>query len=174
MPTVRPAFDDDAEAVRRVARAAWHAAYDVLDPEVIDETIDDWYDDPLGSSLTGWAENAPARDIEVTVRLFVAERREHVVGFVQGVATGSQGAILRLYVHPAHQGEGIGTALYDRVLETFREHGVEQVRAFDLADNHASHEFFLRHGFEAAGTGRVTIGGDAYDEVVYERPLDAN
>ncbi|MFC7046016.1 hypothetical protein ACFQH6_11850 [Halobacteriaceae archaeon GCM10025711] len=35
----------DAEAIQRVARDSWHAAYDaVLGAERVDETVSSWYD----------------------------------------------------------------------------------------------------------------------------------
>jgi GNAT superfamily N-acetyltransferase len=42
--TVREASVEDLAAVRRVARGAWHAAYDeLLGRETVEATVDDWY-----------------------------------------------------------------------------------------------------------------------------------
>jgi ribosomal protein S18 acetylase RimI-like enzyme len=178
MTTIRPAFDADADDIRRVARAAWHHAYDSLDSEVIDETISDWYADPLGSALHGWADGVPANDLDIIEAvLLVAEQDGEIVGFTQGITMHTTGTMLRLYVHPDYHGEGIGTALYDRLEDIFLEHGVEQFRALDLASNDRSREFFENLGFEQTNTRTLTIGGDPYDEAVYSReisPEEAN
>lgn len=172
MTTVRRAFDADADSIRNVARHAWHAAYDSLDPEVIDETITDWYADPLGSALHGWAEGVPVNDLDsIKATLLVAEQDGEVVGFTQGITMHATGTILRLYVHPDYHGEGVGTALYKRLRDIFAEHGVEQFRALDLASNDRSRQFFRKLGFEQTDTRTLTIGGESYDEAVYSREL---
>jgi len=172
MTTIRPAFDADADDIRRVARAAWHDAYDALDPDVIDETIADWYADPLGSALHGWAEGVPANDLDaIEATLLVAEQDGAVVGFTQGITMHTTGTMLRLYVHPDVHGEGIGTALYEGLKEIFLDHGVTQFRALDLASNDRSREFFENLGFEQTNTRMLTIGGEPYDEAVYTRTL---
>lgn len=172
MTTIRRALDADADGIRRVARAAWHHAYDSLESDVIDETISDWYADPLGSALHGWASGVPANDLDdIEATLLVAQADEEIVGFTQGISMYTTGTMLRLYVHPDYHGEGVGTALYDRLEAIFLEHGVEQFRALDLASNDRSREFFEHFGFEQVNTRTLTIGGDPYDEAVYSREL---
>jgi ribosomal protein S18 acetylase RimI-like enzyme len=172
MTTIRRAFDADADGIRRVARAAWHDAYDSLDSDVIDETISDWYADPLGSALHGWAGGVPANDLDdIEATLLVAEQDGEIIGFTQGITMHTMGTMLRLYVHPDYHGEGVGTALYDRLEDIFLEHGVEQFRALDLASNDRSREFFENLGFERIKTRTLTLGGDPYDEAVYSREL---
>ncbi len=81
MTAIRRAFDADADGIRRVARAAWHDAYDSLDSEVIDETISDWYADPLGSALHGWAGGVPANDLDdIEATLLVADQDGEIIG----------------------------------------------------------------------------------------------
>ncbi|MBX0322035.1 GNAT family N-acetyltransferase [Halomicroarcula sp. F13] len=172
MIQIRHALDSDAEGIRRVARRAWHDAYDALDPDVIDATIEEWYAGPVGSALHGWAEDIPVSDLDVEATMLVARDDEQVVGFAQGVAYGPVGTVLRLYVDPTRHRKRVGTRLYERLREIFAEQGVERVRALDLADNDASREFFRKLGFEQTATRTVTIGGDPYDEAVYTRELD--
>jgi len=175
MTTIRPAFDADAEDVRRVARRAWHDAYDELDPEVIESTIDDWYADPLGAALHGWAGGVPANDLDdIEATLLVAEQDGDIVGFTQGITLQTVGTILRLYVDPDYHRERVGTALYERLREIFEAHGVERIRALDLDSNEKSRRFFLNHGFERSNTRTVTIGGEPYDEAVFSSELEAD
>lgn len=175
MTTIRRAFDADADDIRSVARAAWHDAYDSLDPDVIDETVTDWYADPLGSALLGWADNVPVNDIDIVeATMLVAEQGDDIVGFTQGITMHTTGTMLRLYVRPDFHHEGVGTALYEGLEEIFREQGVTRFRAVDLASNDRSRQFFQNLGFEQTNTRTLTIGGEPYDEAVYARDLSSD
>ena len=74
-------------------------------------------------------------------RLLVAELRGSVVGVVHyevdpGTRSGSIGVSA---VHPARQGQGIGSAMYEHVLEAMRVQGVAYVTADTEGDaSHAS------------------------------------
>ncbi|ARS89575.1 GNAT family N-acetyltransferase [Natrarchaeobaculum aegyptiacum] len=157
--TVRSAAADDFDAIKAIARETWHATYDELESEVIDRTVDDWYtDDSMPLEAPG------------TVVL-VAERGGEIVGFTHAVAQGERADVLRMYVHPDHQGEGIGTELHERLLAELEAHDVDEVRALDFAFNDASRRFYEGLGFERADSGEVVIDGESYDEAVYALEL---
>jgi len=103
---IRPATRDDREQIRAVARETWHDTYDELDDETIDETIDEWYgDEALETALS-----------KPVPPFLVAEADGDLVGFTHGVVTAEEGDVLRC-LSTRHQGEGIGTALYERLRE---------------------------------------------------------
>ncbi|ELY78572.1 GNAT family N-acetyltransferase [Natrinema pallidum] len=158
---IRPANRDDRERIRSVARETWHETYDELDGETIDRTIDEWYgDEALETALS-----------KPGTAFLVAEVDGEVVGFTHGVVTVDEGDVLRMSVHPAHQGEGIGTALYERLREDLRDFNMERIRAIDLASNEGGREFYEAHGFEPTDEDEVEIGGEQRREVVYTLEL---
>lgn len=162
--TVRAATPEDAPAIRRVARASWHAAHDhVVGEETVEEVIEEWYDvDGLGESIE--------RDDRPT---FVAVEDE-VVGFAQGGPTeeGPADAVVsRIYVHPDHWGKGHGTALLERLFEHLRTAGEESVWLAVVADNEVGRSFYDDHGFEVHEERTVELFGRTVEDVVMVRPL---
>ncbi|THE66289.1 N-acetyltransferase [Salinadaptatus halalkaliphilus] len=158
---LRPATPDDREAIRTVARAAWHDTYDDIEGETIDATIDDWYGDESFESVLEQPGTA----------VLVAERDDEVVGFAHGVVHDDEGDILRMYVHPDHQDEGIGTALHERLREDLEDFNMNRMRAIDLESNEASREFYEGQGFERTDEATVELGDEEYTEAVYTLEL---
>ncbi|MFP8956270.1 GNAT family N-acetyltransferase [Natrialbaceae archaeon A-CW3] len=158
---LRPATPADREAIREVARATWHDTYDELSADTIDTTVDDWYDDEVFS-----------RSLEEPgTSVIVAEHDGEIVGFTHGVIYEDEGDVLRMYVHPDYQREGIGTALHDRLRSTLEDVNMKRMRAIDLASNEGGRRFYEELGFEQTGTGTVELGGDQYEECVYTLEL---
>ncbi|PCR91725.1 GNAT family N-acetyltransferase [Natrinema ejinorense] len=156
---VRSATPEDFEAITAVARATWHDTYDELEADMIDQTVDEWYtDDSMPLEAPG------------TVVL-VAEEDGELVGFTHAVAQGDKADILRMYVRPDRQGEGIGSQLHERLIEEIESHDVERVRSIDFAFNDTSRAFYEGLGFEQTDTGEVEIDGEYYDEAVYTLEL---
>ena len=163
---IRAADPDDFAAIKAVARATWHDTYDELEGEVIDETVDDWYTDdsmPL---------EAPGTVVLVVERAEPRSDEEgELVAFTHAVAQGDAADVLRMYVHPDHQGEGVGTELHEHLLEELEAYDVDRVRSLDFAFNDASRRFYEGLGFEQTDTGEVVIDGESYDEAVYTLEL---
>ncbi|WP_293032625.1 GNAT family N-acetyltransferase [Natronococcus sp.] len=158
---IRPATADDRESLRELARETWHDTYDELSSDVIDETIDDWYgDEELERALS-----------EPGTAVLVAEADGEIAGFAHGVVQGEEGDVLRMYVHPDHQREGIGTALHERLREDLEDFNMSWMRAIDLASNEGGRTFYEELGFEQTGEGEVEIGGESQREVVYTLEL---
>lgn len=158
---IRPATVDDREAIKRVARDAWHDTYEELEAETIDDTIDDWYgDESFADALE-----------EPGTAVLVAERDGEVVGFTHGVVHDDEGDVLRMYVHPDHQDEGIGTALHDRLREDLEDFNMNRMRAIDLESNDASREFYEGLGFEQTDSAAVELGDEEHAEAVYTLEL---
>lgn len=156
---VRSATHKDFEAITAVARDTWHDTYDELEADTIDRTVDNWYtDDSMPLEAPG------------TVVL-VAEQGGRLVGFTHAVAQGDTADILRMYVHPNHQGEGIGSALHERLIDEIESYDVDRVRSIDFAFNDTSRAFYEGLGFEQTDTGEVEIDGEFYDEAVYALDL---
>lgn len=136
---LRSAEESDVDAIAGVARAAWHAAYDdVLGPETVDDTVDDWYHErELRDAVSG--------------PCFLVAEAEDVVGFAHAAELVDKQAVAelyRLYVRPEHWGNGVGSTLLDRVEGTLRERGVERLQTVVIAANEVGRSFYEDRGFE--------------------------
>lgn len=156
---IRPATEADIEGIRRVAEASWETDYPaVLSRETIRDGVDQWYSDPVIQMEL----QSPRTE------LLVAEEGDDIVGFVHGHWAGDAGIVLRLYVHPASRNEGIGSALFDAVASTLRDHGVDQLRAMALAENETATGFYRDQGMSQVGSETTAIAGDQYEEAIFE------
>lgn len=162
---VREATQDDIEHVQGVARNAWDATYEDIVPEsVIEEAVADWYGT---ATLSGIVES----DKQV---ILVAEEDGKIVGFAHGVTDDhdpekTEGDILRLYVHPDHWKQGVGTALLEGMEDKLEAQGSEELHAMVLADNEMGNAFYEDHGFQKASEADTRIGPETRKENVYVR-----
>lgn len=146
-PSIRRATGADAVAIQRVARDAWHAAYDdELGADRVEESVEAWYDperlveDDIGD---------PERPV------LVAESDGGVVGFAELVPDDEDDArchLYRIYVAPEHWGRGIGGALLDRAEAVARERAFERLELSVMAANERALGFYEAHGFDRVGT----------------------
>ena len=167
MGTVRPATPGDAPIVRDIARESWHAAYDdILGPERVDETTDEWYAvDDLEESIA----DAAARD-DVAFLLAAGDDRD-VVGFAHaGVHPDEESiaSLIRLYARPSAWGSGVGTALLERIESELS--ACERLRAVVLADNAVGRSFYESNDFERTETRPSDLEA-GLEECVYEKRL---
>lgn len=158
---VRPAEPADAEAIRRIAREAWHAAYDeFLGAETVEERIEAWYDP------ADLRESAAAPE-----EAFYVAERERILGFVHLVPDGDEPGLFhlaRIYVRPGEWGEGVGTALLEAGVEAVRAAGGERIRLAVFAANEVGVAFYESRGFERVETRESGLG-EGVEEYVYER-----
>jgi ribosomal protein S18 acetylase RimI-like enzyme len=160
---VRDAVAADVRAIRPVARAAWHAAYDAhLDAATIDGLVDDWY------APAGLSEEVTDDDPFV-----VAEREGRVVGFARGrqppETDGTTARLSRLYVHPDEWGAGVGTALLGATAR--RLPSATNVRAVVMAANDVGRVFYDRRGFSVRERRTTELDGLSFEVVVLVSPL---
>lgn len=159
--TVRPARPDDAEAIRAVGRASWHAAYDPIHgPETVGELFDSsWSIEHLRDGAT-----------DADRRLLVAARDDEVRGMVDASPDPERETVYRvgrLYVDPDAWGDGLGTRLVDRLRERLPDEA-RTLRRVVLAENEIGTSFYEHYGFERIGSRLEQSGGEALEEYVYE------
>ncbi|MDM7945327.1 MAG: GNAT family N-acetyltransferase [Oceanibaculum nanhaiense] len=88
-----------------------------------------------------------------------------VDGEAAGYSAGMGTHLDQLFVHPRHQGQGIGSGLMRAALK--RTPPVETLHVF--AENAKARRFYAQCGFREAGP--VPDGGGAHPELVYRRNL---
>lgn len=70
-----------------------------------------------------------------------------------------------IYVHPDFKGKGIGTKLFQYVLDRFNNQNKATMILWCLADNINSIKFYKHMGGEIKETKQATIGNKNYEEV---------
>lgn len=158
---IRQATTDDVESIRQVARRSLEASYEFLDTDLLEDAIDQWYDEEaVVASMTG-----------AHAVVLVGTVDDEVVAFSQSVTYGDEesvGEIKWLHVGPNYRDEGVGRELLDRTCEMLRNQGAARIRGVVLAGNEAGSEFYEDNGFEHYLDRTVEIAGDEYEERVYE------
>ena len=160
---VREATAEDVDAVVAVARDSWYAAYGgFLDPATVEQALGENYDPEL-------VEAGIEHD---DVAFFVAEVDGEVVGFASAERTWADEVELHtVYVHPDRWGEGVGTALFERVATWAREQDVDRIACGVFTRNAVGVGFFEALGFEAGVEAEAEIAGELHAETEYEYDL---
>ncbi|ADD04873.1 GNAT family acetyltransferase [Natrialba magadii ATCC 43099] len=187
--TIRQAPPSAAATIREIARESWHAAYDdFLGTSQVDRMIDDWYElEALESSIATAADQARASFlVAVPSEVDDAANGEHAenaenataaVGFAHAGVDPDEpetAYLPRLYARPSVWGEGVGTALIDRVEADLRSHS-DRLRLTVLADNEVGVSFYESRGFERVETRPSDLesvdGEGVLEEHIYEKSL---
>jgi len=137
---IRPARADEADTLLAIQReAAVDAFAHVYPPER--------YPFPDDEIRSGWAEALADPEIEV----YVAEAGGRPVG---SISVGDE-YLRTLYVLPAYQGRGVGSALHDFALERLRARGIRRAKLWTLDGNRAGRAFYERRGWMLTSETRV-------------------
>jgi ribosomal protein S18 acetylase RimI-like enzyme len=154
---VRPAGPDEADTLLAIQReAAVDAFAHIYPPER--------YPFPDDAVREVWAEALSDPGVEV----YVAE----VDGVPAGAVSVGNGFLSTLYVLPAHQGSGVGSALHDLALERLREQGFDEARLWTLEGNDSGRRFYERRGWSLTAETRVVPYPPNPIDVQYARPLN--
>jgi GNAT superfamily N-acetyltransferase len=138
--TIRPARPDEAETLLGVQRDACVVAFAHIYPP-------DEYPFPDADVLANWRDALLDDGTEV----YVAE----VDGDVVGCVSLGAGFLSTLYVVPARQGTGVGTALHDVALERLRAHGNSVARLWTLEENWDGRRYYEQRGWTLTEETRV-------------------
>jgi GNAT superfamily N-acetyltransferase len=152
--TVRRASPDDAEAIREVAHEAWRATYrSVIGSEPVERVL-----------AQAYTPERVARRIE-RHETFVAGTEggdtSGVDAFVEALREGDHAHIVAFYTRPGIRGQGIGTALLERVVEAFP--GLD-ISADVLIGNALGEPFYAARGFEPGDVLEEELGGETIRE----------
>jgi len=102
----------------------------------------------------------------------VAEEGHTVIGYAGMMFTGGpQADVLTLAVHPAHWGQGTGTALLRALVDEAGRRGHTEVMLEVRQDNPRARSLYLRHGFEEIGIRRGYYQPSGVDAVVMRKVL---
>jgi ribosomal protein S18 acetylase RimI-like enzyme len=136
MTSIRPATPEDADEIDRVHVQSWLRGYgDFLSPEdMIGARI------PPEERVAAWRERVSDRAISTWVY--------EVEGFIAGFASAGEGQLTALYVDPAAQGAGVGTALLEHAEHALRDAGATEATLEVFARNEHGRRFYEARGWE--------------------------
>jgi GNAT superfamily N-acetyltransferase len=160
LPLIRPARRDELSAVRAVLVETWHDTYDaIFGVARVREITDDWH------SLDNLARGLNREDHAFLVA--------DAGGAIEGTASATFGgdkliALNRLYVRPARQGTGLGTALLDACVAHFPQGRLMRLEV--ETGNRKGRAFYARRGF-AETPVRTAVGGLG-DAVICEKAIE--
>jgi len=146
---IRPATAEDAPAVAALVREAWVAAnHNLLPGDTMAKVA---HSNQLAGFVAGeWQ----------SVR--VAEIDGEVVG---AVGINPAGVIWMLYVAPAYQGCGVGSALYDDAIGAMKRAGSRKAMLEVLASNENAVAFYRARGWVPEGRRTEHIPGFRFTAV---------
>jgi GNAT superfamily N-acetyltransferase len=147
---IRPVGGADVKAIAALQVRAWQAAYAHF--------VDDDHMPTVADRESMWRDLLPGQ-------AWLAERAGDLAGVV-----GIVGAEVRvLYVEPAHQGQGVGSALLAHAEDALRTVGHARATVWAFRDNTLGRGFYERRGWRADGAEQELWPG--VNEVRYERRL---
>ncbi|MCM3711758.1 GNAT family N-acetyltransferase [Sporosarcina luteola] len=150
----------DVERVRAIALATWRNTYSGFIPEEIqDKVLKDAYsieamNNRFSSSLN-----------------LVAENGEEIMGyaFFSGNLSDKDVFLESLYIHPNHQGKGLGKLLLLTGLEQFKEPATLSLTVYKVNPNIS---FYEREGFEVMKENKGEFYGHPVVFTLMKRNLD--
>lgn len=163
MTTIRPATPDDAHAIAHVHVKAWRTAYRHILPEHV--LLAQSEEQRRLHWQTSFETHRP------NAFTFVAEQKGQVIGFVDGGPERGgdpeyPGEIYALYLLAEFRGQRIGSALFDRAVQTLKAFGILGMKVWVLGDN-PYRRFYERHAGKPIGEKVILIGGEEFMEVAY-------
>lgn len=167
--TVRAANQDDLHEVSRLLIHTWEETYtDILGAEMVKAVTSRWH--------TPEALSAGLQRDDGTFLVAIDKPKtssEHRIVGTASVRLGPERVLnlLRLYVHPEHQGQGIGATLMAAALAPYDGKADELLLEVEPRNTRAV-QFYEARGFQSVGTGTDCGGfGAALPHLIMSRPL---
>ena len=170
---LRPAFLEDAEALARLGRESFCAAFAHLYRAQDLDTF-------LQQAYSVEAVAGEIADPAITHRLAQGAEGGPLTGFIKvkqpsGYEDYSDAAnplgLGQLYCDPAHTGKGIGAQLMDWALAEARARGCDAIQLSVYAENFGAQRFYQRYGFAKIADIGFWVGEQRDDEFLYELRL---
>ena len=167
---VRQATPADAQAIAAIHAASWKTTYRGLLPDTFLDTITAESREPMWNQVLG----NPAHPGTI----WVATYDGAIVGFcsVAPAQTGSGSSdtleVQTIYLKPASERQGIGSALFREVLRHAAEAGYHRLELWVHQDNTSARFFYEAHGWITDNLPKVEqLWGQEIVEVRYRRDV---
>ncbi len=159
---IRNAVKEDARQIAEILVEDWKKAYSGI------------IDDAFLSSMS--VEERYQRELQRYQQYTVAADEKEILGFTWNALISSEAAdceIVALYVRYAKRRSGIGRALFQHSLDTFRACGRKKMIVWCLAENAEARKFYEKMGGQAYAACTHPWGNRDYAMISYLYPLDA-
>lgn len=135
--TIRKMEKKDTKQVQHIAKTSWNATYEGIIPREIQERF----------LKVAYSDEMMVRRLKHSI-MFVAEEDGKVVGFANysPVIENGKTELTAIYLYPAYQGKGIGTALINKGITSLRN--VKEIYINVERDNKIGTTFYEAKGFE--------------------------
>lgn len=136
---IRDMKKKDSKLVQKVARTSWHSTYEGIIPRKIQDNF----------LNLAYSDEMMKRRLKNSI-MFVAEVEGEVIGFANYSPVNNNGMteLTAIYLYPAYQGKGIGTALLDEGIQ--RLQGVKEIHLNVEKNNKIGMNFYETKGFKVA------------------------
>lgn len=158
---IRQAKEEDAKQIAEIIVEDWQTAYRGI--------IEDEYLDSLN------VEQRYQIEIKRYQKFIVAVDQDEVVGLAWNEETGEEPAdceIIALYVRYSKRQNGIGRAVMQYSMDSFRKAGKKCMVIWCLKDNLESRKFYEKMGGKVYKNGTHRWGNREYDMISYLYQLD--
>ena len=159
--TIRQAKEEDVMQIADILVEDWQTAYKgIMDGDFL-------------NSLS--VEQRYSIEIKRYRKYTVAVENDEILGYAWNEMTDDEAAdceIIALYVRYSKRGRGIGRALMQYSMDSFRKAGKKSMIIWCLRDNHESRKFYEKMGGKLYKNGSHRWGSRDYDMVSYLSQLD--
>jgi GNAT superfamily N-acetyltransferase len=152
--TVRRAAAGDADPIREVAHQAWRATYHEL---VGEEPVERF----LAQAYTPERVSLRIERHETFVASLLEGDESGIDAFIEAMREGDHAHIVAFYTRPGVRGQGMGSALLERVVAAFP--GLD-ISADVLVGNELGEPFYVARGFEPGDLLEEELGGETIRE----------
>lgn len=167
---IRPAAVSDASALADLGALVFRHTYGVAIPAAI---LDCYLVRTFAPTLIRQA------IMEGATSYLVAMLADQMVGYSKCVATTPPPCVtppqtielVNLYVHPAHQGRGIGRALLHQAVQQAHTSGFTTMWLCVWQENHTALTFYQRLGFTTVGQTEILVDGVVFIDWVMQKGL---
>ncbi len=158
---IRKAEENDARQIAEILVEDWKTAYrGIIDSDYLDSmSVEERYQ----------------REVQRYRIYTVAAAGQEILGFTWNEETGSEEAdceIVAIYVRYAKRNSGIGKALFQHSVDTFRASGRKRMIVWCLRENAEAIKFYEKMGGKAYKTGTHQWGSRDYEMISYLWHLD--
>lgn len=145
---IRNATIDDIPAMYRISLEAHRKSYDDLIAPDYRRAFEDCYTDtPVGRKR--YVDIMKSRFLSASWRAWVAEHKGSIIGYTIVCQKDTVVYGKGLFVDPAYQGKGVGTALFGRSVDVLKKHSGMSLVVVE--GNKSARHLYRKYGFTEVG-----------------------
>lgn len=163
---IRNVKKEDLKEVVDIKIKGWQAAYKGIVDDNYLNNLSNEFEDRVKKMENDYMDNG----------FIVAELNDEIVGFCRYVFNNSFSPnkddfdceLCALYVRPDLKYLGIGTKMFNYVINEFKRDNKKKMILWCLKDNEPSKKFYCKMGGKITGEKDVELGGKQYQECCFE------